>query len=167
MGAKDCGESSTAVWQASLFEKVFLFGAILRCLEVGVIFVFYASKHTGGGLFEEGLEVRSSSCSFLIVESGLVGAFTIFVGLRALGLLVYSTIRITSSHLLVYVFFVLQLFVSCFGEVWFEFLILVLILVCGISRRSLWTEINFVYRGDSYLTQLTKDSLSTPAIRSP
>ena len=145
MSANGCDESSTAVWQASLIETGLLFDEILRWLKVCVVIVFYASQNVGGDLFEEGLEVRSSSCSFLIVEKVLVGPFTLFVGLRALGLLVFSTIRILSLHILIYVFFVLHWVVSCFGEVWFQFLVSVRFLVWEISRRSLWTEIDFVY----------------------
>ena len=117
MGAKGCGKSGSTVWHALLITTDFFFEAVLSCLEVLVVFAFYASRQIGGGLFERGLVVRYSSCLFLIVERGLVGAFAFFVGLPALDPLIYSTIRITSFHLFIYVFFILHLFVWFFGEV--------------------------------------------------
>ena len=166
MSANGCDESRAAVWQASLIEAGLLFEEIIRWLTVCVGIVFYVGQNIEGVLLEEGREVHSSSCSFLIVEKVLVEAFTIFVGIRALGLLVLSTSRILSLDILIYVFFVLRGVVSSFGEVWFGFLVSVRFLVWEITRRSLWTEIDFVYWEDSCLTRLPEELLFTAAISS-
>ena len=164
MSANGCGKSSTAVWQASLVETDLLFKEILRWLQVCVILVFYAGHSIGSGLFDRGLEVRSSSCSFLIAGRGLVGAFTFCAGLSALGLLVFLTIWISSLHILIYVFFVLQLVVSRFGEVWFKFIVSVRSLVCEISDGAFGPR-STSFIGTSCLTRLPK-SLFTTAVRS-
>ena len=166
MSANGCDESREAVWQAWLIEAILLFEEIIRWLTVCVGIVFYVGQNIEGVLLEEGREVRYSSCSFLIVEKVLVGAFTIFVGIRALGLLVLSTSRILSLDIIIYVFFVLRGVVSSFGEVWFGFLVSVRFLVWEITRRSLWTEIDFVYWEDSCLTRLPEELLFTAAIGS-
>ena len=55
MGAKGCGKSGSTVWQAFLLTTVFLFKAVLSCLEVLVVFNYYASRQICGGLFAGGV----------------------------------------------------------------------------------------------------------------
>ena len=106
----------------------------------------------------------SSSGSFLFVGGSLVGPFTFCAGLSALGPLVFLTIWNSSLHILIYAFFFLQLVVSRFGEVGFEFIVSVRSLVCEISEGAFGPR-STSFIGTSCLTRLPK-SLFTTAVRS-